>query len=85
MGGGRKYRERHIGRSLRVDMMDKHPFCRVILDVLPCFVIILLIADDMIVIGFLPELFVEGSQKSCLDTADVVVCCHGFEKLHHIR
>ena len=63
----------------------KHlPFGRIVFDISPYFVVILRIADDMIVIGFLPEFFVEGDQNAGFDTATVVVGGHGFEILHHI-
>ena len=77
-------RERHTGRSLRFFLIDQHPFGWVVFDVLPGFVIILLIADHMVIIGFLPELLVERRQHPGFNSTDVVGGSHGFEVVHDI-
>lgn len=74
----------HAGRPLQLFLMKEHPLGWVIFDILPGFVIILLIADDVIVIGFLPELFVKWTQDSGLNTSDVIIGRHSFEIVHDI-
>ena len=50
--------ERHAGRSLRF-FVHHDPFGRIIFNILPNLVVILLIANDMIIIGFLPQFAVK--------------------------
>ena len=51
-------KERHAGRSLRF-YVHHDPFGRIIFNILPNLVVILLIANDMIIIGFLPQFAVK--------------------------
>ena len=51
-------KERHAGRSLRF-FVHHDPFGRIIFNILPNLVVILLIANDMIIIGFLPQFAVK--------------------------
>ena len=55
---GHKCRERPVCRSLR-SFVHHDPFGRIIFNILPNFVVILLIANDMIIIGFLPQFAVK--------------------------
>ena len=53
-----KCRERPVCRSLR-SFVHHDPFGRIIFNILPNLVVILLIANDMIIIGFLPQFAVK--------------------------
>ena len=82
--GGMGYSERRTGRSLR-SFVHHDPFGRIIFDVFPNSVVILLIANDMIIIGLLPQLTVKRQQCAIFYTPDIFVGGHGFEKTHNIR
>lgn len=74
-----------VDHPLHFFMVDEYPLGGIVFNVSLHFVIILLVANHMVIKGFLPELFVEWHQHTSLYSADVVIGRHSLEKLHRVR
>ena len=65
--------------------VDIYPFFGIIYDIFPCFIIILLVADDMIIIGFLPYFPMKGGKKPYIYIMNIMIGGYGLEMLHNGR